>query len=363
MIPVFRLITLSSALCLCSAPLGFTQESDSQEEAPHSPDLSHLSEATRALIKDLEAALIDASEKGETLEKLEHIGDLYTQLGEAQRAVIVYDKAIRDFGGTEQLYLKFARVLLASGKPDLALKTLQIGHDAFPDSNLISQEMGKAYLSMRKAYAAQAIFKKLIEEHPENDMYRYYLADSFRIQKKWDEALGIIEGLIEEDFEYIPVYLMKGDLLLAMGEMRDGVRYLEDVYEEHPDSGDVKQVLVHAYQLYAYAESDSGRLSRAIRSMRDALEVEPENGETLVGLASFLSESGEHEEAEKLFKETLETQPQFLEAYVMYGKMLDYLDRKDEAHLVYLEGLKQSREMGAKGAEQTFLQLLGRSSN
>lgn len=359
MYPFRLLIKIIPVICLFTATFAFSQETEPQEVAGESLDLSHLSEETQALAKELEAALTDLMENGETLEKLERVGDLYARLGFAQRAVLIYEKAIRDFGGSQEVFLKFARVLLNSGKPDLALETLKIGREAFPDSEPLQLEAGKAYLSMRKGYAAQAIFKELIEKDPENDLYRYFLADSLRIQKKWNAAMEIAASLVEKQFDYPPVYLMKGELLLTLGKPGEGVRFLETVCEDYPNLDEAKEVLVHAYQLYAYEVSQSGQLEDALQSVRKSLEIDPKNRESRVALASLLSEKGEYEEAERIFQETLAEQPDFLGAYMMYGNLLNHLGRRGDAQAAYREGLKRSRKMGVEDAEQTFLDLLG----
>ncbi|EDY83643.1 tetratricopeptide repeat domain protein [Verrucomicrobiia bacterium DG1235] len=356
------LFPLSILIAFAAANLGFAQETASAAETAEvaEPDFSHLSEETRSVLDELKKALQDVEANGASLEKYEAIGDLYLKVGDAQRAIVIFNQAIKEFGGDEQLFLKFARVLAVSGRPELALDVLNIGLEAFPGSEAITFELGKAYVSMRKPYAAISNLMKVIEVNPEKELYRYYLADAYRIQKKWDEASEIIDALIEEESDYLPVYLMKGDLLLAQGEQRDGVRFLEDLLDEHPDSGDVKAVLVHGYQLYAYTESDAGRLTRAIRSMRSSLEIDPDNAESMVGLASFLNEDGEYEEAEAVFEETIQKRPEFLETYMLYGKMLEYLDRVSDARAIYEKGLAKSREMGVEGAVKRYLGLLGR---
>src|SRR5690606_23171004 len=190
------------------------------------------------------------------------------------------------------------RVLLLSGRPELGLRTLVIASEAHPESDILQFELGKAYNGSKKYYASISALKKAIELNGEEERYRYYLADVYRSQRKGAKALEIIDALIAEDSDYLPTYLMKGDLLLAQGEYRDAVRHMEDVYEAHPNSKDAKYVLTHAYQQYAYTEATAGRLSRAIKTLESALEVDPENAESRASLGSFYYQAGQHLEAE-----------------------------------------------------------------
>lgn len=348
--------TLTSLLALVLATLCVAQEvqpaTGSAAAAESKSDRDLLIEKLKTLLEDVEA-------NGATLEKLEQIGDLYLEGRDVERAVLVFQKAIADFGGSEALFLKFSRIMAFSGSQENAIEVLNIGLKQFPESQAITLELGKAYIALEKPYAAIANLKKLVEQNPENESYRYHLADAYRLQKKWIEASALIDALVDSETELLQVYLMKGDLMLAQGEMRDGVRYLEDLLEEHPDSPMVKEVLLHAYQIYAYSESKAGRLSRAVRSMRSSLEVDPDNSESMVALASFLSELGDYEEAETNLKKVLELNPNYLEVYVVYGRMLEQLDRVPEAASIYQEGLAKSRELGVEGAIGTFRQLLG----
>lgn len=322
-------------------------------------DLAEARKRAEEFVAELETKLKDVEANGETMEKLVEIGDMYLSIGEVERAIVIYERAIRKFGGTEGLFLKFSRVVLLSGRPELGIEVLTIGLEAFPESHLLNGELGKAYVASKKPYAAIAALKRAIELDPEEDVYKYHLADAYRSQHKWAQASEIIDSLIEKESEFLPIYLMKGDLLLAEGDERRGVRYLEDLYEQYPDSKDVKNLLVHGYQLYAYKEAEAGRLSRAIKTLEDALEVAPADAESMTSLGSFHYEAGEMEAAEAAYKKVLEATPEHLDVYVLYGTLLDFQDRKDELAAIYRQGLAQARQQGAEVAVQRFSSLLG----
>ncbi len=352
------ILSLCALLGASFVSLGSAQDVPSvSSDEPENVSESSNSER-EALLEKLNALLQDVDQNGATFEKLEQIGDLYLQAGDAQRAVLVFEKAINDFGGSEALFVKIARVMKIVGGPEHAVNALKVGLEKFPDSELLTYEIGKAYIGLNKPYAAISNLKKVLALQPEKGEYRYHLADAYRLQEKWDDASELIDGLIAEETEILEVYLMKGDLLLAQGERRAGVRFLEDLLEAHPDSESVKQMLVRAYQLYAYAESQAGRLSHSVRSIRDSLEVDPENAESQVALASFLNELGEYEEAEAAFKAILETNPNNLDAYLFYGQMLESLDRTPEAAELYTEGLSRARDAGIESAIAIFRKML-----
>lgn len=343
--------------------LGALSFSAAQETAADSPDSppsqEEMQERKEAFLAELKAALVDVEENGETFEKLERIGDMYLQLGDPQRAVMVFERAIKNYGGTEDLFFKFARVLLLSGRPELGMKVLALGLEAHPESAKLQFELGKAYNSFGKTYAAISAFSRAIELDPKEVSYRYFLADTYRSQKKWDKAMEIVDAMVEEGTDFLPAHLMKGDLMLALGDPRGSVRFLEDVYEENPNSADAKKVLIHAYQTYAYSEASSGRLSRAIKTLEDALEVDPDNAESRASIGTFHYEAGDHQKAEEIFKEVLDRHPDYLESYALYGSLLRFLDRKEEAIAMFEAGLAKSRELGSEPFVKQYQDLLG----
>ncbi|MDQ8187843.1 tetratricopeptide repeat protein [Pelagicoccus sp. SDUM812002] len=345
---------LSAALVSTS----FAQEESSVSAADVEPAVADLDAQPNGLQEKLKLAWVDVEENGASMDKLDLIGDLYLETGDAPRAVLVFEKAIEEFGGSEVLFLKMARVMGIVGGPEHAVNALKVGLESFPESEQLTYEIGKAYIGLKKPYAAIANLKKVMELTPGKEQYRYHLADAYRVQGKWAESLKLVDGLIEESTAIMDVYLMKGDLLLAQGSRTEGVRFLEELRKKHPDSERVKQLLVRAYQMYAYAESQSGRLSLAVRSIRSSLEVEPENAESQVALASFLNQLGEFEEAESTFKAVLEDNPNNLDAYLFFGQMLEQLDRSPEAAELYRAGLSKAREGGIESAATAFKKLL-----
>ncbi len=308
---------------------------------------------------ELTSLMQDVDANGATFEKLDQLGDLFLKAGDAQRAVLVFRKAIDDFGGTEAFFLKFARIIEIAGSPDQTVEALALGLESFPESEALRFAIGKAYIAQGKAYAAVSNLKKVLELDPENEVYRFYLADAYRIQQKWSEASELIDGLISEGTERLQVYLMKGDLLLAQNQFEEGLSHLETILEKNPDSEEAKRMTAGAYHLFASSEAEAGRLEEAVRGVRRSLEILPDNAESLAALAALLSRLGQYEEAESAFKRVLELNPSNLDAHIFYGKMLESLDRTPEAAVIYQKGLSKSRELGVKEAVETFRKLLG----
>ncbi len=317
--------------------------------------------AAEALLGELQAALAEIESSGPSLERLERLGDLYARRGDAQRAVVAFQRAIDEFGGSEQLYVKLSRLLLLAGRPELGMEILKIAQKAYPDSVAILLELGQAYNAFGKHYAAAAILKQAQALDAEDRQVPYHLALALRAQNKLSEASALVDVELEKGTDRMPIYLLKADLLIASGEGREAVRFLEDLFEKNPESPDTKRLLNHAYQTYAAAEAESGRLTRAIRTLEKALELGLNNAAINSSIATLYYEAGDYAAAETQLKGAIAEFPDFLEAYAVYGTVLRALNRDGEAVTMFEEGLKRARAVKDQESVKRFESLVART--
>ncbi|MDQ8203927.1 tetratricopeptide repeat protein [Pelagicoccus sp. SDUM812003] len=331
----YSVLAFAAAINLCAQD---GQQSEAVSPEPATESIS--------LIDQLRFALDDVEANGESLEKLEAIGDMYLKIGDVQRAIFVFNRAIETFGGTEELFLKVARVLAAAERPELSIEMLKIGSEAFPDSLDLMEELGRVYIARGKTYAAISILKRAIETHPEEHGPVFFLADAYRTQEKLEQADALISTLIEKDTDLVEAYLLKTDLLLTNREGKEALDLMESVYEKHPDNAQVERMMVHTYQFFAYLKAEGGELDRAVQSLQKAHQLDPENGEILAGIATMRYELGEYEASEAAFRTLLETNPDSLNAYGLYASFLATQDRAEEARAIYRQGYEKALELG-----------------
>lgn len=360
----FRKIAMPRNLFSCLRAvlaLGALSTVDSHANEPAAepaPVATEAAPTANPLLDELKALVTQIEASGETLELVEKAGDLYLRLGDAQRAVILYQKAIEQFGGSEMVYLKLARTLLLAGRPELGVEILKVAQKAYPGSAALLFELGQAYNSQGKHYAAASVLKQAMALDPEESAYPFHLAIALRSQKKFEEALALIDGLVANGSEELPVQLVRGDLLVAMGNEREAVAYIEGIYEKTSDNPDVKLLLSHAYRRFAAKESAAGRITRAIRNLEKAIELDQDIPELRSQIATLHYEAGEFLEAEKQVKLAIESHPESLSAYGVYSTVLMALERPDEAREVLQKGLLQARAVKDAESVKYFEQIL-----
>jgi len=71
-------------------------------------------------------------------------------------------------------------------------------------------------------------FRKLVEKSPDDAFARYSLAMGLRSAGKAEEAAAEFRELSRRTPEYVPTYLMLGQVLEALGRRREAARAYED---------------------------------------------------------------------------------------------------------------------------------------
>ena len=83
-----------------------------------------------------------------------------------------------------------------------------------------------------------AMLRQMIEKRPEDPFPRYGLAMELRTAKRLDESWVLFEGLMTDMADYLPTYLMAGNLLQSMGRIDEARGVLDRGMEVAKKAGD-----------------------------------------------------------------------------------------------------------------------------
>ncbi len=84
------------------------------------------------------------------------------------------------------------------------------------------------------------MLEKLTSSGKADSFAWYALAMEYRKEKRTDEALTTFDALRSRDADYVPMYLMAGQLLLELGRASDAATWLEQGIEKARAKGDGK---------------------------------------------------------------------------------------------------------------------------
>lgn len=231
--------------------------------------------------------------------------------------------------------------------------------------------------------AAEAAFKRAIEDEPQSADAYYDLGTLYMQQQKWDSArqslekaaelkpedlmalnnLGVIaahEGRAGDASAYFSRALQVdpgnvlalwnlADLKRAQGRLDEAEQLLEDALKRQPDNPELNYKLG---MVYASAGENGG----AEKYLQNAVRLRPDYAEALDNLGVLYALTHQPSQAIAAFNECIARAPKFDQAYLNLARVDIKLGKRDEAAAVLRELLKESP--GHPLAEK-YLQALG----
>lgn len=223
-------------------------------------------------------------------------------------------------------------VVLLAALVVCSLSPLQ-AQEAEPDSARQLLKQGRTTQDQGTLSAARENFKKLIEDHPNQDLYWYLLArtDAYRSQayvaqadKKnaehaLDEAIRNVQEALTINDNSADAHSLLADLYgekIGFGmAMFAGPRYGPKVKEENQralalDANNPRVYASLGRQYLKAPKMYGGDLDKAIESFRKSTQLDPKSDETFVWLAIALRKKGDEAGAQQALQEALRLNPQ-----------------------------------------------------
>src|SRR3989475_1728672 len=220
------------------------------------------------------------------LEQAPDNGDAIITLTEAARSkedIEAAEKQLQKFPKKNDVsfYLAAANLSFSGGDLSTAVNALQQALAADPKSSATHLAMGNLHLTQKDLKQAGEEFKKAADLAPVRSIERLkyaefewgtgdadevrrvatemtkqapdylpgwiWLAELGYKDKKYDEALSLLENVFGRDPEYIEGRRLQSDVLLAKGETKKAVEVLERLDQTYPDVPLIKYQLARAY--------------------------------------------------------------------------------------------------------------------
>jgi tetratricopeptide (TPR) repeat protein len=310
-----------------------------------------------------------ADAKKEALKVLEQVpdnGDAIVALAEAARRKEEIEEAsqqLQKFPKKDNLsfHLASANLFLNSGNLAAAENALRQALTLDPKSSAAHMAMGDLYLLKKDQKQASEEFKKAADLAPVRSMERLkyaalksatgdaeevrristemtkqapdylpgwaLLAELALKDKKYDEALSLLENDFSRDPEYIDGRRLESDVLLAKGDTKKAVEVLERLDHIYPDTSLIK------YQL-ALAYLQNNNLNQAKAALDQAVSTSPNYTDAILLLAEINVQTGHGEMVIEPMTNLLKRNPDLRRAAVLLAAAYGSLDRFDDAVVV-----------------------------
>lgn len=250
------------------------------------------------------------------------------------RSIAMLFDELTDYLEENKAYAKAAEVLTAAiNQPEL---DGQKGLMLYQRSRF--EEMsGQTELALKTIHTAQNL-------DPANVLYLFQEGWIYTHARDWPNAITTFNKLVEEpETEANARIIRQGIYLLSnayvqSGNMTDGVRVLEEVYEQEPDDPSVNNDLGYLY-------ADLGKnLEQAKKMISLALKADPENTAYLDSMGWVLFKLEEYTEAEKYLQQAVEeSESGDTVLWDHLGDCLEALGKLEEAKKAWQQALDQGK--------------------
>lgn len=250
--------------------------------------------------------------------------------GDWETAVARFEEFFRRFGDDPAVRREYAGILVQAGQTRRAIRQYEQLLQRDPTNGVLRTLLGDIYLLAKDYRAAVRQYQEALRILPNNAEVAARLARAYFFDGDVSRALEVYDrylARLRPDDERVPRAL--GALLLDLGRPRDALGFLEALRRKEPDNAEVLALLVRAHarlgdKQQAYdalrdladkapravgvrlelgeALYASGDLEVARRAFQQVLDIDPKNGNALVGLARVQLQWFQPDEARRILK-------------------------------------------------------------
>ncbi len=313
--------------------------------------------------------------KKEALKVLEQVpdsGDAIITLTEAAHSkedIEAAEEQLQKFPkkNDASFYLASANLLFRAGDPGAAVNALRQALIVDPKSSAAHMAMGDFYLFQKDQKQAGEEFKKAAELAPVRSIERLkyaafksatgnveatrtvatemtkqapdylpgwtLLAELSLKDKKYDEALSLLENVFGRDVENIDGRRLQSNVLLAKGDAKKAVEVLERLDQTYPETPLIK------YQL-AVAYLQNNNMNQATVVLDQAVSINPNYDDATLLLGQINVATGHGDKVIEPITRLLKRRPDLRNAALILAGAYGSLDRFDDAAVVLEEEAK-----------------------
>ena len=258
-------------------------------------------------------------------------------------------------------HLASANLLLNSGNVAAAENALRQALTVNPNSSAAHMAMGDLYLLKKDQKRAGEEFKKAAELAPVRSMERLkyaafmsaagdkeetrristemtrqapdylpgwtLLAELAYKDKKYDEALSLLESVFSRDPENVDGHRLESQVMLAKGDTKKAVEILERLDQTYPDTPLIKYELARTYL-------KNNNMNQAKVVLDQAISRNPNYADAILLLADINLRSGHGEAVIEPMTRLLKRNPELRSAALLLAAAYGSLDRFDDAAVV-----------------------------
>lgn len=264
-----------------------------------------------------------------------------------ENAASYFEKAIQLKDDKADYYINYAVALTMLGKYEEAIdqydKAVPDVESSITDKNKKRALRGKGIIYYKQGEFARAeeLFKKALAMDTEKDLNEditCYLADTYMQEEKYEEALAVVDGLLENEKEAY-IYAFRGKISAAKGDIDAATKDYDEAIKLGKED--------YTYYILKYEMlKEAGKEDEATKSLEDALQLEAKTAKEKYQKAKIMCFQGNYEEAKT---QLLAIAGEYNKAYELLGDI--YYTNQDYSNAIdsYVTYLGVSGEHASAG--------------
>ncbi|MFB9055220.1 tetratricopeptide repeat protein [Mariniflexile ostreae] len=269
-----------------------------------------------------------------------------------QKSIENYDRAAKALlkcididNAVPVLYFELGKIYVKLKNFGDAERALKKAVSKASDNEWFLDELYALYVSQQDTKKSIKIVKQLVAYHPD---YREDLASLYFKEKKYSNALEILDGMDAEFGISVSRDLMRNQIYEVTGRKKEQIENLEGRIENNPDKESNYLALIFRY-------SENNETKKAFQTAKELLKTNPNSQMVHLALYKFYLDDKETEKAIESMKIVIKS-PQ-IKPDAKQKVLLDFIDFV-KAHPKYEPDLVEATTLvEATNSEKTLLEL------
>ena len=207
----------------------------------------------------------------------------------------------------------------------------------FPHSAIINNFLGASYANLDQLNKAIESYNEAITANPNYFEAINNLGITFKKQGKLEKAIKTFKKVLSIKPDYIEAYFNIANTLNSQGNFDEAIDAYRKVITLNPNH-------IAAYNNMGMTFKNQGKLLKSIDSYKKALEIKPDYVESIYNMGTSYLEIGWLKQAEDTFKKIISIKPDHSDAYNNLGATFKEQGKIKEALEAYKKELELNPE-------------------
>ena len=247
------------------------------------------------------------SNVGYSRHQLKQIADLYTRSKDYKSAVRVLNKIIGKDSSNADIYFYKGRLLEALKKPDSAIVAYKMAYSVNPEQKEYLIKLTDIYRSNRRFKDIVDLYRPYLKKDAANPIAALTSAESFYFMNAYDSVKKVLAPIVKKGTAPWGAYDLLGRIALDKKEYPQAIRNFKHVLR-------IDDKNRFGWLFLGFSYNDSGDLSKAEETFRQAVKKIPRDGSLWSWLGVILQKEKKNREAIMPFQQALALEPDNLNA-------------------------------------------------